>query len=325
MGAKHSARRKEVRVSEKERAFVARTMDALGLSEAELHVRLTGHALPSIRINTLAARNPQHIAQDVQKLGVHLEKITWANNAYFVDDKLKITASPLFTSGEVYVQTASSLIPAIALAPEAGDTVLDLCAAPGGKSCHIAALTQGGIELWVNDAFKPRIRKLKEVLAINHVRPHQVTEYPAQYADKFLQHDYYDRILLDAQCSGEGRVNLSNAKAGLEYWSLKRVHEYSRLQQRMLRSAYKLLKPGGVLVYSTCTIAPEENELPVDQLVRHTDAVIEPFSIAIAEAKPGLISWQKARLDNSLKGALRIYPSDKMEAFFVCRIRKPVQ
>jgi 16S rRNA (cytosine1407-C5)-methyltransferase len=91
----------------------------------------------------------------------------------------------------------------------------------------------------------------------------------------------------------------------------------------MLRSAYQLLKPGGVLVYSTCTIAPEENELPVDQLVCHSDAVIEPFTLAIPEAMPGLTAWDGAKLDPSLKGSLRIKPSLDMEAFFVCKIRKP--
>ncbi len=111
----------------------------------------------------------------------------------------------------------------------------------------------------------------------------------------------------------------------MQFWSLKRVREYSRLQQRMLRSAYKLLKPGGTLVYSTCTIAPEENELPVDQLIHHTDARIEPFTIETPEAMHGLIAWEGAKLDPRLKGALRIKPSVDMEAFFVCKIYKPAR
>lgn len=294
------------------------------MSEADLRRMLAGERLSTVRINMLTAQDKNEVLKKLKKLDPDLTSVPWALDAYFIVDKQAVTQSELFEHGDIYVQTASSLIPAMALDPQPGDRVLDLCAAPGGKACHTASLAHGDIKLWVNDAIKPRIKKLREVLAWQHVEPIEVTQYPAQYADKFLEHESFDRILLDAQCTGEGRIDLSRPQLSFKFWNVKRIREYSRLQQRMLKSAYKLLKPGGVLVYSTCTIAPEENEIPINQLVRHTDASIEPFAIDIPEAMQGIITWDREKLDPSVKGALRIKPSATMEAFFVCKIRKPI-
>jgi tRNA (cytosine49-C5)-methyltransferase len=322
--ARQQAQRKGLRLQERERLFITRTTSALGVSETKLRHMLSGERLSTVRINTLAAHDKNGVLKKLKNLDKELRPVPWAPDSYFISDKQAITQSDLFQNGEIYVQTASSLIPAIALDPHPEDRVLDLCAAPGGKACHSAALAHGNIRLWVNDAIKPRIKKLREVLAWQHVEPVEVTQYPAQYTDKFLEHESFDRILLDAQCTGEGRIDLSRPQLSFKFWNLKRIHEYSRLQQRMLKSAYRLLKPDGVLVYSTCTIAPEENEVPINQLVRHTDAKIESFTIDIPEAMPGITVWNHEKLDPSVKGALRIKPSTSMEAFFVCRIRKPI-
>jgi len=205
--------------------------------------------------------------------------------------------------------------------PEAGEDILDVCSSPGGKAAHIAALTANGARLHVNDGIKSRLKKLQEVVELMSIDIVEMTDIQGQYLDKFLDGDF-DRILLDAQCSGEGMADLSRPDA-LKFWTPDRIEKMSRLQQRMLVAAFKKLRPGGVLIYSTCTIAPEENEAPVDHLVRHNaDAVIEPIGVEVPEGRPGLAKWQGRSYHPDLRHAMRVVPSDFLEAFFVCRIRK---
>jgi 16S rRNA C967 or C1407 C5-methylase (RsmB/RsmF family) len=157
------------------------------------------------------------------------------------------------------------------------------------------------------------------------VRYCNLTNVAAQYADRFID-KRFDRILLDAQCTGEGRIDPSKAGA-LRYWSLERVTDYGYLQQRMLVAAYKLLKPGGILVYTTCTIAPEENERPVDVLLnRFPECEVLPIELNIPSdvRMAGFRSWQGQRFRPELTQALRIRPQEHFEAFFVCKLQKPV-
>lgn len=301
--------------------FLARAAAVWGLRPEEAERRLTGERRSSLRINPLAGRPVEAIRRELEAL-TGLEPVAWCPDAYHIlGDKRAVTESAPHAAGEVYVMNASSLIPALALEPEAGQDIFDVCSAPGGKAAHIAALTGNRARLRVNDSLKPRIKKLQEVIDLLHVDVVAITDHPGQYLDKFVTEEF-DRILLDAQCSGEGMADLGRPDA-LRYWSLERVEQMSRLQQRMLVAAFKRLRPGGLLVYSTCTIAPEENEAPVDHLLRHhLEAAVEPVPLAIPEAAPGLARWEGRDYDPGLRRALRIVPTPYMEAFFVCRIRR---
>lgn len=285
---------------------------------------MTGELWSSVRINPLRERPVEAIRADLEALTA-VEPIPWCPNAFhIVGDKRAVTESAAHAAGELYVMNASSLIPALVLDPQPGETVLDVCAAPGGKSAHIAALVGNQARLHLNDSIKSRLKKLQEVIDLLNINVESVTDIQGQYLDKFIDASF-DRILLDAQCSGEGMVDLSRSDA-LRYWELERVEKMSRLQQRMLVAAFKRLKPGGVLVYSTCTIAPEENEAPVDHLLRHNaNAVAEPIQLAVQGAMPGLAKWEGRSYHPGIRGALRLMPSRFMEAFFVCRITKRVE
>ena len=206
----------------------------------------------------------------------------------------------------------------ITLDSQRGEWIFDVSAAPGGKASHIATQLGNDCHLWLNDSSKPRIQKLREVLELLNVKAETITEHPGQYLDKYID-ARFDRILLDAQCTGEGRIDLSNSHS-LDYWSVQRIEEYSRLQQRMLVAAFKLLEPGGMLVYSTCTLAPEENESPVNHLIRHFPASLCPIDVDLANRRPGLSSWGGTRYEKQIEHAVRIVPSDTMEAFFVAKI-----
>ena len=285
---------------------------------------MTGELWSSVRINPLRERPVEAIRADLEALTA-VEPSPWCPNAFhIVGDKRAVTESAAHAAGELYVMNASSLIPALVLDPQPGETVLDVCAAPGGKSAHIAALVGNQARLHLNDSIKSRLKKLQEVIDLLNINVESVTDIQGQYLDKFIDASF-DRILLDAQCSGEGMVDLSRSDA-LRYWELERVEKMSRLQQRMLVAAFKRLKPGGVLVYSTCTIAPEENEAPVDHLLRHNaNAVAEPIQLAVQGAMPGLAKWEGRSYHPGIRGALRLMPSRFMEAFFVCRITKRVE
>src|SRR3546814_762978 len=240
--------------------FLARAAAVWGTRPGEGARRLSGERRSSLRLNPRAGRSPAAILRDLEVL-TELAPIAWCPDAYHIlGDKRAVTESAPHAAGEVYVMNASSLIPALALDPRPGEDVFDVCSAPGGKAAHIPALTGTRPRLRGNDSLKPRIKKLQEVIDLLNVEVVSITDHPGQYLDKFVAEDF-DRILLDAQCSGEGMTDFGRSDA-LRYWSLERVEQMSRLQQRMLVAAFKRLRPGGVLVYSTCTIAPEENEAP---------------------------------------------------------------
>lgn len=303
-------------------SFLERVEAIYGVSPGEAEELASLEHRSSLRINRLSGRPPEQILEEIRASGIEIEPIPWCPDAYhLLSAKRDVSESPLFQQGHVYIQNASSLIPPLALDPRPGDAILDVCAAPGGKAAHIASLVGNQCELWVNDAIKPRAEKMRQVLDTFHVRYAHLTDYPGQYLTKYIDRKF-DRILLDAQCSGEGMVNLEHPRA-LRFWSSQRITKFGHLQRKMLVSAFKLLEPGGTLVYSTCTFAPEENEGTVDHLLRHyPEATVEPIGLDLPNAIGGLRSWHQQAFDPRLEQAVRVVPTEFMEAFFVCRIAK---
>ena len=307
---------------QKRNQFVERARNIWGVRPARAEELLSIEHRSSLRINRLTELRVSEILLRIEESGIKISPIPWCPDAYHLEsDKSEVAASDLFQKGYVYLQNASSLAPPLALDPQVGDSVLDVCAAPGGKSAHIAALVGNRCELWLNDSSKPRLAKLAEVVEIFRVKIAGVTQYPGQYLTKHFDRQF-DRILLDAQCSGEGMINLADPRA-LRFWSMSRIHKFSRLQEKMLTESFKLLRPGGTLVYSTCTLAPEEDEGPVDRLLRiFPEASLEPISLEIPNACPGLNIWEDKKFSPACAQAMRILPSTWMESFFLCKIRK---
>ncbi|MEG3619563.1 RsmB/NOP family class I SAM-dependent RNA methyltransferase [Magnetovibrio sp. PR-2] len=310
----------------KRKVYLQRLSRIFGVREAAAQDMASVQLKSSLRLNVLSPLSEPEILDKLTDLGVDITPIDWCPQGYHLhSDKRAISESDLFQDGHVYIQNASSLIPALALDPQAGDRILDVCAAPGGKTTHIQALAGGRATIVANDAMKPRLKKLEEVLTTFHVNHATITNFEGQFIDRHLEHlggELFDRILLDAQCSGEGMEDLSHPGA-LRFWSEERVIKMSYLQQKMLTSAWKLLKPGGTLVYSTCTFGPEENEGPVSRhLKHHDDAHIEPINLDIPGRKSGLKSWGGTPFHTDLKHAVRVLPSPHLEGFFVCRLKK---
>lgn len=310
--------------------YLGRLSKILGVRAADAERLASIQLQSSIRINALSPLSMDEIKAKLDAFGAELEPIPWCPGSFhLLSDKRALAESELFQDGHVYIQNASSLIPALAMQPQAGERILDVCAAPGGKTSHIQALAGGGAEIIANDAMAPRLRKLEEVLGMFHVGGTTITNFQGQFIDRHADdmageggEKHFDRILLDAQCSGEGMLDLSHG-AALRFWSVERVIKMSYLQQKMLTAAWKVLKPGGVLIYSTCTFGPEENEGPIARHLKHNvDAKVEPIELDIEGRTPGLKSWEGQHFPETLQHAIRVRPSEFLEGFFVCRLRK---
>lgn len=179
---------------------------------------------------------------------------------------------PYHEGGAYYIQEPSAMAPVVYLDVKPGDRVLDLCAAPGGKSTQIAGFLQGEGILITNEIMPDRARILSENVERMGVRNALViSEDPRNISDKFA--GFFDKILVDAPCSGEGMFRRS--ETAINEWSLENVKLCAERQEWILDEAYKMLAPGGRLVYSTCTFAKEEDEEQVKSFVlRHTDMSI---------------------------------------------------
>ncbi len=308
-----------------EHQFTARIAGILDIAPEQVALILNTPTVFSARINRLKVRSAaarDEVVAVARDAGIELTPLDWYPDAFtFTVPKMVLAEHELVRSGKLFIQNASSFLPPLALGAQPGEAVLDLCAAPGGKSSHIAALTDGACSLWVNDGIATRMPRVEDVAATLGFAPAHMTTHPAQYIDKYVA-ETFDRILLDAQCGGEGMIDMSRARP-LEFWSLARIEKYRHLQTKMLTAAFALLKPGAVLVYSTCTFAPEENEMPINTLLaRRDDAVIEPLRFPLPNVRPARSRWLDTTFDPMVHGALRVVPDGAMEGFFVARIRK---
>lgn len=206
-----------------------------------------------------------------------LEKVPWAENGFYIDGAEKPGKSPLHAAGVYYIQEPSAMAPAAFLEVRPKERVLDLCAAPGGKTTQLAASMQGKGILISNEIHPARAQVLSENVERMGLKNVIVTnETPERLAAVFA--GYFDKILVDAPCSGEGMFRKSE-EARAE-WSPENVALCAKRQDDILDCAAGMLRPGGRLVYSTCTFAPEEDEGTVSRfLERHSDFAIEQVKL----------------------------------------------
>ncbi len=278
----------------------------------------------SLRVNTLRTTDPAKIIQALQASGLAGQAYDWAPNCLRLIAPIEeIRDHPLVSDGTVFIQNAASWLPVLALSPKIEERILDICAAPGGKTSHIAALTHNKAELWANDNSRPRLAKMRVNFERLGVRPAEMTLYDGRQLARKLENVQFDRILLDAPCSGEGLMRLDKTK-DFATWSVAHVKRLQQLQKHLIMQAWQLLKPGGTLVYSTCTMAPEENEAVVDYLLRKSggSAQLEPIALQLPNTSAPIFSWQSKTFNPEIQKCLRLRPSFEIEAFFVAKIIK---
>lgn len=249
-----------------------------------------------------------------------LEKNPFVPTGYYYDPENDQPGKhPYHSAGLYYIQEPSAMFVAEQLAPESGEKVLDLCAAPGGKSTQLAGMMKQGGLLVANEINSKRAKALSENIERLGITNALVTnETPERLAER-LQ-GYFDKILVDAPCSGEGMFRKD--VDAIRYWSEEHVDACASQQSAILDSAYLMLKEGGTLVYSTCTFSPEENEQSIEQfLAKYPDLKLLPIekNYGIQAGKP---EWSK-KGDVELAKAARLWPHHvKGEGHFVAKLQK---
>ncbi len=270
----------------------------------------------SIRVNTLKAE--LELAVENLSRRFELEQVPWCREGFWVSGG-RVSTTAEHALGVVFIQEAASMLPVVALEVEPEMKVLDMAASPGGKSTQIAQYMENRGCLVANE---PRVKRLS-VLAANLQRCGvliaRVTRMDGRRFSEFPER--FDRVLLDAPCSNAGMVRKSYRY--LQVWGRRRAKKLSRLQKELILAAYRALKPGGVLVYSTCTLDPIENEEVVDHLLRCTEAEVEGIELPLRRHEP-FTEFEGKSYSSEVRKCLRIHPQDNdTEGFFVARLRKP--
>lgn len=290
-----------------------------GVSVSEAAAMLSLDRFKSVRLNTLKAR--KSTLQSLRASGITLEPIAWAPNCYTPSSAHdQLSSHPTVASGEVFLQNAASFVPVLALDPQAGEQILDMAAAPGGKTSHIAAIVKNKAHIIANDTSKDRFFKMRQIFDMLGVKA-DTALYDGRDARKNFAGQQFDRILLDAPCSGEAAIDPAQPKS-YAAWTPSKVKRLSRLQEQLLVTAYDCLRVGGTLVYSTCTINPEENEFVVARLLKRRSATLLPINQAPADSRSGITTWQGKQLPADIASCVRLLPSAEHEAFFVAKITK---
>ncbi len=275
--------------------FEKRMQDLLG---EEYEAFLASYDRPrnvGLRINPLKTGTPP----DLSEFG--LEPVPWAEHGYYYNKETRPGLSPYHEAGLYYLQEPSAMAPAGLLQVEPGMRVLDLCAAPGGKTTQLAAALKGKGLLVCNEIEPKRAKILsRNVERLGIANALVLNEHPKKLAERF--EGFFDRILVDAPCSGEGMFR--KEEAAVTDWSVETVQMCARRQKEILRSAAVMLRPGGRLVYSTCTFSPEENEGTISGFLEEFPS----FSVVSVEAPwfaPGRPEWGTAP---GLEHTFRLWP-----------------
>ena len=256
------------------------------------------------------------VAAALDTAGIAYELVSWYDDAFILDEGIHASdlwELPVYQEGKLYLQSLSSMIPALIVDPQRGDEICDMCAAPGGKTTQMSAMGGKGCYITACEMNAPRADKLEFNLERQGSRGVNVMCCDARQLDSRLM---FGKVLLDAPCSGSGTIYLEDPKLAKRF-NPGLLAKCRKQQAKLLSKALQVVKPGGVLVYSTCSVLKSENEDQVtaafDKLGRRAaNYRIEPIEIRGAENIPTLPS--------TIDGALTVCPTELYEGFFACKI-----
>jgi len=263
-----------------------------------------------------------NLRKELLKEGVRFQELNFPQGAFLSKTPLReLQATSSYQNGLIYVQNVSSMLPAFILSPQAGEKILDLCAAPGAKTTQLASLAKNA-QITAIEKIRTRYYKLLANLKIQGAEKVTVLLLDGIWVRKKFP-EYFDKILVDAPCSAESRFIIHDFHS-FKYWKERKVKEMEHKQKKLLHSAFFALKTGGTLVYSTCTFSPEENEGVIEWFIDKFKDKVEvlPIDIPLPGVFAGLSSWKGERFSSSMRLVRRIIPNDFMEGFFIAKMRK---
>ena len=265
----------------------------------------------TLRVNTLKSK-VSYICSALSENNIEYEKVSWNNEALIIKNanEIDIKELEIYKNGEIYLQSLSSMMPAIILEPKENEDILDMTAAPGGKTTQIAALTNNKANITACEMNTVRADRLKY-----NVEKQGATSVTVLKEDSRRLNDYFsfDKILLDAPCSGSGTILLNNERT-YKNFSENLVKKTIKSQKDLLKKAIKILKPGHELVYSTCSILKQENENIIKEIIEKGQAEVMPINEEKLKDIP--------KLKSNIDGALTVCPNEYYEGFFVAKLRK---
>ncbi|WP_424015168.1 RsmB/NOP family class I SAM-dependent RNA methyltransferase [Halorubrum xinjiangense] len=271
--------------------------------------------LPSVvRTNGIAA-TPDRVREAFDEAGVAYEPVDWHDGLFRLPDGNPGGNWP-YVHGWTHGQEEVSVLPTLALDPQPGERVWDACAAPGSKTTQIADAMDDEGTVVANDNNLGRLSALRHNAERLGITNTIVTNQDARnFSTKPLAFDEFDRALVDAPCSCEGTCR-KNPDV-LDQWTLDHVHAVAGIQKGVLARAVQATRPGGVVVYSTCTFAPEENEAVLDHVLANEDCELMEFELPL-DTDPGVTEWEGETYDESVTRAKRIYPHRNDTGGFFC-------
>lgn len=252
--------------------FVTKMQELMG---EEFNSYLESYKKPrfyGLRVNTLKIS----VAEFLNIAPFHLEPVPWTTDGFYYQEGDNPGRHPYYYAGMYYIQEPSAMLPGAVLDVKPGDKVLDLCAAPGGKTVQLAAHMKGRGLLVANDINADRVKALVKNIELCGVRNAVVlNETPDRLANNFK--GFFDKILVDAPCSGEGMFRKD--EEAVRSWGKAKCDKCGSMQRDILQQADKMLKPGGVMLYSTCTFSPEEDELMLERFMNEHQGCYELLEI----------------------------------------------
>lgn len=266
----------------------------------------------TLRVNNLKS-NINEIKERLLKEKIQYNEISWSKDAIVINENDQISKLDIYEDGKVYLQSLSSMLPPIILNPKEKENILDMAAAPGSKTTQIASITNNNSYITACEINNIRAERLKYNIEKQGVNCAFVMVKDARKLDDFFS---FDKILLDAPCSGSGTISLKNENLQ-KVFTEKLIHKSAEVQLALLKKAIKLLKPGGEMVYSTCSVLSIENEEIVEKALKGTKAKIVPIE------NDELVK-ELPLLPVKIEGTLCLAPNELYEGFFIAKIRKDV-
>lgn len=266
----------------------------------------------TFRVNTLKS-NQEEIKTILKQNKIEYDTVEWSKEAFILENisEKEIRNLEIYKQGKIYLQSLSSMLPPIILQPKEGADILDMAAAPGGKTTQIAALTNNKANLTACEMNKIRAERLVYNLEKQGAKAY-VMKQDARKIDNFFS---FDQILLDSPCSGSGTIQLSNTNSNLEEnFTQKLIQKSVESQLALLKKAINLLKPGKEMVYSTCSILTNENEKILEKIQKENKVEILPITLKGIEKLP--------KLPTQMEGTLCVCPNQFYEGFFIAKLRK---